>query len=170
MELKLFGALCILSGCFATGCAMAVSHKRNIRFMRQLISALDFMECELQYHLTPLPELCCMTAKETSGFLRSVFWMLGKKLEDHTQPDVSCCMRVVLANHSELPEQAAEVLRQLGQSLGRFDLSGQLKGLESVRGLCRRILSELENDKENRMRSYQTLSLCAGAALAVLLI
>jgi hypothetical protein len=62
------------------------------------------------------------------------------------------------------------VLRELGQSLGRFDLNGQLLGIAAVRNTCRSKLQQFEKNKEVRLRSYQTLGLCAGAALAILFI
>ena len=58
----------------------------------------------------------------------------------------------------------------LGKSIGRFDMDGQIKGLEAVRQDCRRRLDELSKDRDTRLRSYQTLGLCAGAALAILFI
>ena len=58
----------------------------------------------------------------------------------------------------------------MGSSLGRFDLEGQLQGLESVRIYCREQLDELSKDRDVRLRSYQTLGLCAGAALAILFV
>ena len=52
--------------------------------------------------------------------------------------------------------------------MGQFDLSGQLKGFEAVNKDCLRELTDLENNRTQRTRSYQTLGLCAGAALAIL--
>ena len=61
------------------------------------------------------------------------------------------------------------LFRNLGSSLGRFDLSGQLKGLQSVRGECLRELESLEKNQPERLKSYQTLGMCAGAALVIIL-
>ena len=58
----------------------------------------------------------------------------------------------------------------MGSSLGRFDLDGQLLGLEAVRVYCQEQLSEMSKDRDVRLRSYQTLGLCAGAALAILFV
>ena len=69
----------------------------------------------------------------------------------------------------ELPRCVRRNLKQLALSLGRYDLEGQLQGLEMVRQQCRKDLEELESDRFDRMRSYQTLAVCAGAALAILL-
>ena len=64
---KLFGALLVICGCGGMGFSIAAASKREEAALRQLIGALDFMECELQYHLTPLPELCRQAGRETKG-------------------------------------------------------------------------------------------------------
>jgi len=149
---------------------MASTHIREVRTLRKLITILDFMECELQYRLTPLPELCRQSSRETSGILREVLINFACELDDQVSPDVQSCMIAAVSKVKDPPKLTREVLIHLGNTLGRFDLSGQLKGLEAVRQNCRSILGNLEKDKDVRVRSYQTLSLCAGAALAILLI
>lgn len=166
--LKWLGAFLVIGGCGGFGFLMAASHARAEQCLRRLIAALDFMECELQYHLTPLPALCRQAAAESAGVIRELFCALAQELEDQVSPDVKSCMNAAIRKLPELPPQVAEALRELGTSLGRFDLTGQLQGLEAVRATCRRSLEELSRNREVRLRSYQTLGLCAGAALAIL--
>jgi hypothetical protein len=61
-------------------------------------------------------------------------------------------------------------LEDLGNNLGRFDIDGQVTELQRIRTNCERTLLELSNNKSNRLRSYQTLGLCAGAAIAILFV
>ena len=79
-------------------------------------------------------------------------------------------MNAALSACGDLPERTGKAMRRLGASLGRFDLDGQLKGLESVRSDCREELKQLGLHRDERLRSYQTLGLCAGAALTILFI
>ena len=166
--LKWIGALFVVFGCAGVGFAMSAAHRKEERSLRMLISALDFMQCELQYRLTPLPDLCRLTAAQCSGSLRSAFATLATELEDQISPDVFYCMNSAIAKVNGLPPRTAELLQILGRTLGRFDLDGQLIGLESARHNCRAALDKLSENREVRLRSYQTLSLCAGAALAIL--
>ena len=170
MIYKWIGAAFIVVSCGCVGLSMVVRHKREESYLRQLITTLDYMECELQYRLTPLPDLCRQAGQEGYGIVGSVFTRLGEELEAQIAPDVGSCMVKVRAQYGELPDSVSQVLLQLGQTLGRFDLPGQLKGLETVRTTCRHRLRELSENREPRLRSYQTLGLCAGAALAILLI
>ena len=80
------------------------------------------------------------------------------------------CIDIVLENNSSIPPIAKSQLMALRNSLGRFDIDGQMNGMEAVRQECERNLLLLRDNRENRLRSYQTLGLCAGAALAILLV
>lgn len=170
MNYKWIGAVMIIFGCGGFGFSLAAMQLREERNLRQLIAALDYMECELQYRLTPLPELCRQAGADTRGCIREIFLRLAEELEAQVAPDVASCMNAALARVRDLPTHTREALQLMGQTLGRFDLPGQLKGLETVRGACRRRLEELTTNKEPRLRSYQTLGICAGAALAILFI
>lgn len=168
MSSKWIGAVFVILGCGGFGFGIAGNYRSRERLLRQLLNILENMEAELQYRLTPLPELSRRAAKESAGVLQDVFLNLARELDWQCEPDAAGCMRAALNHCHDLPPCLRRPLRQLGQTLGRFDLSGQIQGLKSVQDTCRRELSRLEHNREVRLRSYQTLGLCAGAALAIL--
>jgi len=170
MILKLIGAVFVVAGCGGIGFRIAANHRLEEKNLRQLIGILDYMECELQYRLTPLPELCRQASKEFSGLLGKAFSELGLEMEAQISPDLDTCMSVVVGRSTRLTPLVQEELLLLGRSVGRFDIEGQLKGLEAVRQDCRRRLEALSLNRDTRLRSYQTLGLCAGAALAILFV
>ena len=59
-------------------------------------------------------------------------------------------------------------MQVLGTTLGRFDLPGQLRGLEAAIRSAEEALRSIRDGAADRRRSYQTLGLCAGAAVAIL--
>lgn len=168
MNIKLIGAAMIVAGCGGVGFSMAAAYRREEKALGQMVAALDYMGCELQYHRLPLPELCRRVAGETGGVVGRVMDELAGELENQVAPDAAACMTAALTKTSNLPRRLEKILRELGTSLGQFDLPGQLQGLEGAREACRRELEELSRDREPRLRSYQTLGLCAGCALAIL--
>ena len=170
MSIRFVGAVLILFGCGWFGCAMANAHRAQEQSLRQLIRALEWMQCELQFRQTPLPQLCRHTANILSGMLRKVFFCLEEQMNRQTYSDAAACMTQVLRAQPNLPENLRDLLIQLGQGLGQFDLSGQLSSLRALQLQCGQQLKQLSDNRENRLRSYQTLGLCTGAALAVLLI
>lgn len=168
--MKWIGAILVLGSCCYFGLYSAASLNTEVRSLQKMISALDFMSCELQYKLTPLPDLCRQTASECSGALKQVLLRFSEELENQISPDVKSCMNAALSSTARLPESTEKCLLQLGASMGRFDLAGQINALESVRISCRRALENLEAGKESRIRTYKTLGLCAGAAIVILFV
>lgn len=168
MNFRWIGAVLVVAGCGGFGFSIAAGYKREESTLRQLIRVLNGMEWELSYRLTPLPELCRQAGKETKGTLREVFLNLARELDWQTAPDAASCMAAALKRSHDLPRRTREILMQLGRTLGRFDLPQQLKGLGEIRAECRGQLEVLSRNRELRLRSYETLGLCAGAALAIL--
>lgn len=170
MKVKWIGAICVIFGCGGWGVQLALQHITRIRTLRSLVALLEFMDCELQYRATALPELCRQAGERSHGVLRSVFLAMAEELSSQISPNARLCMEAVLARSHSLDETLRSLLMEFSMNLGVFDIAGQLKGLEHTRRLCCDQLEELLNNKSNRLRSYQTLGLCAGAAIAILLV
>ncbi len=168
MNLQGMGAICIVVGCGGVGFGMALNHKREERALEELKKALEFMGSDLQYRLTPLPELCRRVSEFAKGSVGAVFGGLSRELDKQLRPDAESCMASALQSARDLPGKARTALEELGRSLGQFDLEGQVRGIALVEQLCEKELAGLAENRTQRLRSYQTLGLCAGAALAIL--
>ena len=170
MGYKWIGAVLIMASCSGCGFAIAAGKRREEQLLYQLMEILQFLEADLQYRLTPLPELCRMAAGETKGILRTVFLNLYRELKWQKLPDAGSCMYAAIQRSGEIPPRVRRLLVQLGHTLGKFDLPGQLQGIQSVRKRCEDTLVTIRKNRDERLRSYQTLGICAGAALAIILI
>ena len=169
MDSKWIGAVLIITACGGFGFSLCASHRREEGTLRSLIGVLDYLSSELHYHAPPLTELCRGAARFCSREIGGVFSELARILEENQNPDAASAMDEAL-KESNLPSVTEVLLHKLGSSLGHFDLDGQLKTLNSLRDEARHQLEELTNHRDLRLRNYQTLSVCAGAALIILLI
>lgn len=170
MEYRWLGAAMIVIGCGSCGFSIAAGKRKEEQMLCQLIRILRFMEAELRYRLTPLPDLCRLASCEVKGTLRVVFLNLYRELSWQKMPDAASCMSAAIQRTGEVPGRIRRILIQFGQTLGRFDLEGQLQGIQSVRNRCEESLESIRKNRDERLRSYQTLGVCAGAALAIILI
>ncbi len=170
MIFKIIGALFVLVGCGGFGFKIAINHRYEERTLRRFLSILDHLECELKCRLTPLPELCNIIAASTEGPLQQLFLNLNRELKCNISPNVEVCMDTALSRTKDIPRLTADALKQLSRSLGQFDTDGQLKEINAVRLECQRVLENYTRNQDARLQSYQTLGLCAGAALAILFI
>ena len=167
---RTLGAILIILSCGGFGISLAAAHKAQERAVGELMSALEFMECELQYRCPALPELCAKTAMQCKGTIRSLFKAISINLESQQSYDAESCMSAVLNMFTDLPDIVMKVCVSLAGVLGKFSLDGQMKGFRSVKTECIQTLEELQSHKDARIRSYQTVGVCAGAAVAILFI
>jgi len=170
MNIKWVGAILVVAGCGGCGFAMAAAKRREEQELRQLIRALEYMECELQDRQTPLPILCHKCAEDTTGTIADIFQELAISLESKILLDPDTCMMMILSKKHGIPYNTQSVLKMLGMQLGRFNLEGQVRCLESIKSTCTRLLQKLSNEKQMDERRYKTLGLCVGAALIIIFI
>ena len=165
--IRMIGAGLIVAGSGAFGFAMAAAHRREERQLAVLLKSLEYMSCELNYRQTPLPELCRAAGENSRGMVRDFLTELAHALDRQTEPDVRFCIYAIL-ERLQPPKLLRRELNALGATLGRFDLPGQLRGLENAIRSAGETLRTIRDGAADRRRSWQTLGLCAGAALAIL--
>lgn len=170
MPIKWIGAVMIIAGCGGFGFYLAVCYRREEQLLERFCKAMLYMINELEYHRTELPTVLADTAKTVDGPLSQILSSLSAQLQERTYTCVSECMHDILRRYPSLPVSVKKLLEELGDTLGHFDLSGQLMSLNAVMDACVRKKEDLARDRQVRIRNYQTLGLCAGAALAILLI
>ncbi len=170
MNLRLLGAIAVVFACGGFGALLARNYKRQEQMLFQLQRAISYISNELAYKSPYLPELCLEAANLANGMIKEIFSKLAEHLLDGNCPDASIAMERTIAQTQELTPQIRRLLILLGQCLGRFGLDGQVKELNDVLAECRIILDDMRQNRKVRIQNYQTLGLCAGAALAILLV
>ena len=170
MNYRWIGAGVVFLTCGSLGFSIAAEYRKEMQTLRNLVTMLDMMECELSYRLTPLPELCRKSVAGITGQVRRVMLAFARELEQQICPDTNTCMGYVLNCAKGLTPSGQKYLKKLGISLGRFDLAGQLTAINALREECAKALDGMDVDRQQRLRGYQTLGLCAGAALVILLV
>lgn len=168
--IKWIGALFVIGSCGMFGLSMAASHRREEMALHQMMAALDYMQCELQYRLTPLPDLCRQAGQHNRNLIGNILLMLAREMDCCISPDAERCIEAALSSGAELPRRSRQAFEMLGSTLGCFDVEGQVRGLDAVRSFCQRELDALALNRDSRLRSYQTLGFCAGAAIAILFV
>ncbi len=170
MTVKLIGSILVIAGCGGFGFSLAAAQLREERSLRELIYAVETMECELNYRLTPLPDLCRVVCRQIGGEVGQLFQALADSLDTQLCTDVRKCMDDVLRQTKTLSPRVISLLRRMGSTLGRYDSEGQKTEFHAFHKECTDVLDKQMHHQQLRLRSYRTLGLCAGAALTILLI
>ena len=170
MMYKVLGSILVILACGGFGFSIAASHRKVVRLLNSLIAGIAFMRCELQYRCTALPELCNKTATMLPDAIGHFFKKLSNELESQICPDTRSCAINALSKMREIPTAVQDCIITMADTLGCFDLNGQLEGREQAEHQAQYELQKLTFELDKRLRSYKTLGLCAGAALAILLV
>ena len=170
MNSKVLGALLVIAACGGCGFMIAFRYVTRIRMMDDLLDSLEFMISDLQYRATPLPQLCRQAGNRCNGKVGEILTDLAEELDAQISPNAALCMTSVLERSGCADLIIYTAMTDLGKQLGLFDLPGQIRGLEQCREHCATSIEKMNQDKSSRLRSYQTLGLCAGAAIAILFV
>lgn len=170
MLLKCFGFLTVFLGCGYIGFRAGSNYRKDITVLRQLCGHIEYMICQLRYHQTSLPELFTQMQNDAQQPLRQLFGKICALFSEQAFSGAHECMLAAVEKMPDLPKMTRSCLMELAVTLGRFDLEGQLRGAESVLHRYTQKVAQMERNSHSQIRSYQVFGLCAGAALAILLI
>ncbi len=141
------------------------------RCLRQILRVLELMGCEVQSRLTPTKELCELAAGICEKPLQDIFLAASQRIALQEAADVGQIMEAVLIRYGNaLPLSCVCRLRELGGILGAYDVREQTQALEALSGRVNCALEELRQGRAERCRSYEVMGVCAGCALAILLV
>lgn len=170
MIVRWMGAICVLGACGKAGFSIAAECIARNRALEMLLRSLEVMECQMEYRLTELPELCSILTSACSGPVQQVFREFGKELAGHTQADAAVCMALAVERTPNLPAACGEILNSLAKGFSSPDLEGQLKSLSYAKSRVHTLLDAGMEEQAGQVKSYRALGLCGGAALAILLL
>ena len=169
MYIRWIGAALIISGCGYFGFSMAGNYKKQQFEINQLHIALSYMLRELSCRHTDLPKLFMDASNQIEGAVCQVLSDVAKRLLENQAEEASVCFAEAIYDKPKLQPQTQQLLREIGTDIGKFDLEGQISSLQRSCDQCQLLMTKLSDEREMRTRNYQTLSLCAGVALAILL-
>lgn len=165
------GFIFVVSGAAAAGMTMAAGVKRAVNLLREWSCILREMRSEIEFHLTPLGELCGILADNASDLLKPVFYSVKMKLSDVPGRPAGIQMREALSLYGQrIPIELRKIIIELFDALGRQDVYAQMRAIDIAQQRTQLALDTLEKDKAERCRSYRVISVCAGIAVAVILI
>lgn len=169
--MKLIGAVLILFGGSSMGICAARELQKRSHTLTQFLAALEQIQAELSFSLTPMPELLQRLKKESEEPLKSFFGICAEGLSGLGDTSFSSVWNQALRLEilALRPEDCIP-LEQLGTVLGRYDAEGQRA---TVGNVCVRLSQQLADarEKQEKMgRVYRTLGISAGVLCVLLLL
>ena len=130
--IKLLGTAMIVLGSGSAGFGFARAVRAQLRQLNALLAALEAMKGEIEYRLTPLPELFAALGEGTEPVTAAFFRGCAAMMEaDRALPPQLVLGRAMEQTTSlQWSARTRETVRNLAFSLGKFDLGGQVRAIE----------------------------------------
>lgn len=170
--IRLLGVGFVALAAGAVGFGFARNVKLQCTQLDALVWALETMQGEMSARLTPLPELFLLLGSSGQKDVSLFFRTAGMALTTPPGCTVPVAFKRGFAASANFRpgEQAVQALYALASGLGRLELERQLAAIEQAKGAVTRELLSVQAQKQARVRSYGTIGVCAGLALAVILL
>lgn len=168
MNLRIIGAVVIVMVCGGLGFDLAARDKHETATLSEFIKSLAYLQRELDAKGYALAQLCRNAAQVSRGIVSRFWSSLSIALDARLSASVSECIEEVMTAYRSMPQSSANAFRELGNCLGKYDREVQLQGILAVLSDAKVTLQSYRDNQPGRIRCYQTLGLCAGAAIAIL--
>lgn len=166
--MKYIGLLFIVVSASSVGIQMAANLNRRCEMIRQFIYSLQVLRNEILVCGTYLPQAFALMAASVTTPLAEIYETIAKQMEKNrwlTPYDVT---REVVDGSWD--GEISRMILSLSQKLGKYDLQAQTAGIDAAAKEAEQYLQVLECEKRLKSRTYRTLGLCAGLAVAILLV
>ncbi|MED1561471.1 stage III sporulation protein AB [Alkalihalobacillus alcalophilus ATCC 27647 = CGMCC 1.3604] len=170
--MKLLGAVLILLTTTFVGFEYARRLSERPRQIRQLMSAMQSLEAEMLYGLTPLSEACSNIAKQIPNPISSFYEAFANKLlakEDSAYLAWEQSLDEVWPN-TALLETEKEIMKQFGATLGQQDHEQQKKQIQLVLTHLKREELEARDKQAKYEKMIKSLGFLSGVLVVIVLI
>lgn len=166
------GAALIIFATTWAGFEWAKKLNERPRHLRQLKVALQALEAEIVYGLTPLDEACYHLSTQLTKPLNSFFEQFSTRLKEAETTAAEAWFESLddIWSYTAFKNGELEILRQFGATLGRHDREQQQKQIRlALAHLEREELEAVENQTKYE-KMVKSLGFLTGLLLVILLI
>lgn len=170
--MRLFGAFFVVIASAFVGFGFAAAVRRQCRQQEALLSALELMKNEMLYRMTPLSDVFAQLRSGGESAVAELFERWSENLYGTAYMSVELALQRAIEQTHELnlPPESLQTLRTLAQSLGKLDVDGQCSAIRLAQTQLESQLALTRAGSEKRAQSYRTVGVCAGLAVAVILL
>lgn len=169
--LKLFGAIFVFGAGALIGMYMSHQYSSRPRHIRQLIQALQRLETEISYGMTPLADAFASIARQSSGPVAALLAIAAEQL----QTDSVDTRRALEQSAERCWERTSmrmaekEIWLHLGSILGVSDKSDQIKHLRLAMSQLKSEEHAAQDDQRRYASMWRSLGMLGGALVVILL-
>ncbi|MCM1246154.1 MAG: stage III sporulation protein AB [Roseburia sp.] len=171
--LKLAGIFIILCGTTALGMYKSCQYVTRFRNLTEIKKVFLYIQGEVRYRNTPMPETLEAAACKVKGPLGNFFRHVSGSLEKKSGLDFKeiweqCLFQDVPGEILE--REAREELAGMGSQLGCLDRQAQERAIDYFLDKWEFIIEKRQREKSNRLRLYYVCGVMGGLLVVIILV
>ncbi|UJF31261.1 stage III sporulation protein SpoIIIAB [Paenibacillus hexagrammi] len=170
--LKFVGSVLILGAAAWFGFLQASHYARRPKQIRLMISALQRMETEIVYAVTPLPDAFRSLSKQMAEPVSSMFRLTSERLisaEGRSTREIWQHTITDMWRRTSMKQPEQEVVLQLGSVLGLSDRGDQIKHLRLAVSQLQAEEAEARDEQRRYEKMWKSLGVLVGALIVILM-
>lgn len=165
--------LAILVLCGYVGFSIGGNFKRRWLNLIELNNALIFLQNEILYCYTPLPEALNRCSKKSKGIVGKIFKITSKRLAENYVDNVYIAFEDSINECEEetyFKKEDNEMILDFARNLGECGVYGQDKIFEFILERLKKQINIAEEECRRNQKMYRYLGISFGAMIAIFLI
>jgi len=168
--MKLLGALIIIISSTTIGFIVAGQYLLRPKQLRELQTALQMLETEISYGVTPLPDAFAKLATSLSAPISTIFQVAQEELDSGVIAEEAWQRAVAdTYNQTALISEDIEVLLDFGYNLGQTSIDDQVKYMNLAQHKLDSLYQKASTEKEEKVKLWRYLGVLVGMFLAILI-
>ncbi|WP_408954660.1 stage III sporulation protein SpoIIIAB [Natroniella sp. ANB-PHB2] len=168
--MKLIGASLIIIGSGAIGFVVAKQFVLRVKELQELQTALQMLETEISYGLTPLPQAFAKISKSLSTSVAGLFLVAQEELETGSTAQQAWQQAIKkIFSETALLESDKDVLVSLGHNLGQSASQDQQKHLSLAQHKLTNLHQQAVEEKEQKVKLWRYLGVLLGLFIVILI-
>lgn len=171
--LKLAGMVIVILGSAALGLHQACMYMNRLNNLHEVKKAFLYIQGEIRYMSTPLPELLEEVAGRVKEPFRRFFTEVAAELSRKNAGMVreiwkECYHKEI--NKDVLEREAEEEFLEMGGQLGGTDSRTQEKAIDYFLEKWEFIIEKRQKEKTNKLRLYYVCGVAGGVLMVIILV
>ncbi|MCK8826639.1 stage III sporulation protein SpoIIIAB [Natroniella acetigena] len=168
--MKLIGASLIIMGSGAIGFVVAKQFILRVKELQELQTALQMLETEISYGLTPLPQAFAKITTSLSTSVAELFLVAQEELESGSTAQ-QAWQKAIDESFAEtaLIESDKDVLVSVGYNLGQSASQDQQKYLSLAQHKLTNLYQQAVEEKEQKVKLWRYLGVLLGLFVVILI-
>jgi len=164
--LKIIILILIFTISYLIGMIIAKQYSKRVEELEDMKNSLNILEAKIRFSKEPLASIFRDISKLSKN--KEIFEKVNENMK--TMLAGESWRKAIEASNTNFKKDDIEILRNLGNMLGKTDSEGQVNQIEEIKELLNIQIENANIDKQKNEKLYKTLGMTIGLAIVIILI